>query len=572
MTAQSTITALAGDGVAGYSGDGGPAIAARIKQPRDTALGPDGSLYIADTYNQRIRRVAPDGTISTVVGTGDPGYNGDGQQATEATIYWPHDVVVDDVGVLYIADTTNHRVRRVGLDGVITTIAGTGVAGFSGDGGQATVAKLKTPKGLSLFEGTLYIADGNANRIRAVDLTTGIIKTVAGTGVAGFGGDGGAATAAKLYYPQRIDVDPLGRIYVADTNNNRIRRFTPGGTITTVAGTGATAFTGEGGQATQAALNRPRGLGLVGTEALYIADSGNHRIRVVDLTTGIITTVAGKAKSGYSGDDGPAGAAQFKNPRGVTIDSLGNVYVADTLNSAVRIIRPDVVVPPGPNLPPEAVVSVDCLGVRCSFDAAGSSDPDGTISSYRWIFGDGTSGTGRVAEHIYQSDGSFDVMLTVTDNRGDTATAARSVEVANEAPVAELSVSCHGLTCGLDASASFDVDGPIVSYEWSLGDGTSSTGGRTSHTYASEGDYSVTLTVTDDRGATSQSTGTASATTPVAGSIEFRGAEAVGGAASAAPVVTIPETVNIGDALLLFASNGSALIHRGASRLDLAGD
>ena len=449
MTAESTITAFAGYGVAGFSGDGGQATTARINQPRDTDLGPDGSLYITDTYNHRIRRVAPDGTITTVVGTGNSGYNGDGQQATAATIYWPHDVLVDDSGVLFIADSANHRVRRVGLDGVISTIAGIGRSGFGGDGGPATSARLKNPKGLALFEDTLYIADGGNNRIRAVDLATGIITTVAGTGESGFGGDGGPATAAKLDYPQRIDVDPLGRIYVADARNHRIRRFTPGGSITTIAGTGVASYGGDGGQATAADLRFPRGVGVVGTEAIYIADSNNHRIRMVDLATGIITTVAGTGRSGYGGDDGPAGAARLTNPRGVTIDAQGNLYVADTFNSAVRLITPDIVVPSGPNVSPVAAFSVDCSGARCSFDGSGSSDLDGSVVGFGWDFGDGSGGVGRMVEHTFESDGTFVVTLTVTDNRGDTGSTSSSVVATNQAPVADFSVSCQGLSCAL---------------------------------------------------------------------------------------------------------------------------
>ncbi len=557
VTADSTITTVAGQGVAGFSGDGGPATAALINQPRDTDFGPDGSLYIADTFNHRIRRVAPDGTITTVAGTGNTGYNGDGQQATQAALYWPHDVLVDDAGVIYIADSAHHRIRRVGPDGVISTIAGTGKGGFSGDNGQATAAKLKNPKGLALFDGKLYIADGNNNRIRMIDLATGIITTVAGTGVAGFSGDGGPATAAKLDYPQRVDVDPLGRIYVADSDNHAIRRFTPGGTITTVAGTGVAGFSGDGGQATKATLRYPRGVGVVGTEALYIADSNNHRVRLVDLATGIITTVAGTGKTGYSGDNGPAGAARLYNPRGVTIDAQGNVYVADAFNSAIRLIAAPVV-ETGPNTPPVASFTSECAGARCSFDATGSTDPDGSISSYDWDFGDGASGAGRTSTHTYANDSTFDVTLTVTDNRGDSTSTTHSVVATNQAPAADFSVTCHGLTCGLDASASSDVDGSIASYDWDLGDGSTSTGRLTSHTYATEGDYSVTLTVTDDRGASSQATGTASATTPVASAIAFRAADSVGGATSANPTVTIPSSVADGDTLLLFVSNGSS--------------
>ena len=494
VTAESTITAFAGYGVAGFSGDGGPATAARIRQPRDTDLGPDGSLYITDTLNNRIRRVAPDGTITTVVGTGDPGYSGDGQQATQATIKWPHDVLVDDVGVIYIADAANHRVRRVGLDGVISTFAGTGKGGFSGDDGPASAAKLRNPKGLVIFENNLYIADGNNHRIRMVDLATNIITTVAGTGTAGFSGDGGPATAARLDKPQRIDVDPLGRIYIADSQNNRIRRFTPGGTIETVAGSGVAGGSGDGGQATQAQLDLPRGVTVAGTDAVYIADTSNHRIRMVDLATGLISTVVGTGSNGYSGDEGQAGAARIGGPRGVSLDGDGNLYVADTANDAIRVVAPDSV-GSGPNTPPVASFSADCAGAVCSFDASASSDVDGSIVSYGWDFGDGSGGVGRTVEHTYESDGTFVVVLTVTDNRGGTGSATSSVVTTNEAPVASFSADCTGAVCSFDASASSDGDGSIVSYDWDFGDGTGGVGRTAEHTYGSDGTFVVVLTV-----------------------------------------------------------------------------
>ena len=237
VTGDSTITTIAGTGAGAFSGDGGPATVAQINQPRDTEYGPDGTLYIVDTYNHRVRAIAPDGTISTVAGNGSTTYNGDGIRATRASLYWPHDLFFDDAsGVLYIADSQHHRIRSVTPDGIIHTVAGTGVIGSTGDGGQATQARLKNPKTVFVFGGWLYTA-GLDNKVRRVNLATGIIETYAGTGVAGFAN--GSCAQAQFSSPQRLQVDSVGNVYVADTLNHRIRRIDAlRCRVTTVAGTG----------------------------------------------------------------------------------------------------------------------------------------------------------------------------------------------------------------------------------------------------------------------------------------------------------------------------------------------
>ncbi|MGI9601004.1 MAG: hypothetical protein ACR2QE_03910 [Acidimicrobiales bacterium] len=344
-TAQDTITTHAGTTIAGFSGDGGPATAARLDKPRDTDIGPDGSLYIADTFNHRIRRVGPNGTITTIAGTGVAGYSGDGGPATQAMIQWPHDVLVADDGAIFIADSANHRIRRIAPNGTITTIAGTGRSGFAGDGGPAVAARLKNPKGLARHGHHLYIADGMNHRIRRVNLSNGVITTVAGTGDRGFGGDGGPAIDAALNIPQRIDVDGSGAVYIADSNNHRIRRFRAGGTMTTVVGSGALGGGGDGGQARAAQLRYPRGVA-VADGVLYVADSGNQRVRRVELASGIITALAGTGTPDHGGDGGPAVDATLQGPRGVTIDPAGRLFVADTDNSAVRVLVSDAYRPP----------------------------------------------------------------------------------------------------------------------------------------------------------------------------------------------------------------------------------
>lgn len=338
VTGSSTIDTLAGNGTPGYGGDGGPAGQSLLNAPRDSAMGPDGSIYVADTYNNRIRRIAPDGTISTVAGTGSATYNGDGIPATRASLSWPHDVTVDSAGVVYVADSAHHRIRRIGLDGVITTIAGTGTAGSTGEGGPATKARLQNPKTVALYGGALYTA-GFDNKVRRIDLTTGVITTVAGTGAAGYSGDGGPATRAQLSAPQRLQIDSRGNLYVADTQNSVIRRVDAAtGIIRTVAGVGGvTGKSGDGGPATRALLNHPRGLALDGDGILYVADSDNHRVRVLDLAAGTIDLVAGTS-SGYFGDGGPASAARLRQPRGLTVTPAGDLLVAEAGNSVLRVV------------------------------------------------------------------------------------------------------------------------------------------------------------------------------------------------------------------------------------------
>lgn len=349
----SIITTVAGNGLPGPSGDGGLATESQLNLPRDADVGPDGSIYIADTFNHVIRRVAPDGTITRFAGTGLPGYGGDNGPATSAMLTWPHDVSVDQVtGEVYIADSNNNRVRKVDTFGTITTVAGNGRVGLVGDGKLATTARLNKPKSVAVDSGRLYIADGLNDAIRVVDLSTGIITRLAGTGVAGFSGDGGPATEAMLNQPQRIAIGPRGGVYVADSLNNRIRKINVNGNINTIAGTGVGGFSGDGGDAKLAQIKGPKGI-VVNPYAsvVYFSDSENNRVRMIDTRTGVISTIAGRARKGFTGDGGPAGAAFLSNPRGLALDPWGRLLVADKGNSKIRVISPAT--PPPVEPPPE---------------------------------------------------------------------------------------------------------------------------------------------------------------------------------------------------------------------------
>ncbi len=335
VDADGIISTVAGTGESGYGGDGAAATAARLYFPLDVAADGSGNLYIADTQNHRIRKVDAAGLITTVAGTGESGYGGDGAAATAAQLYSPYGVAVDGSGALYIADNRNHRIRKVDAAGLITTAAGTGAYGYNGDDIAATAAHLNDPRGVAVDgSGALYIADWGNGRIRKVD-PAGLISTVAGNGEHGYGGDGGPATAAQINSPYGMAADDSGNLYIADLGNHRIRKVGPAGVISTAAGTGERGYGGDGGAATAARLYYPFSIAADGSGALYIADSENHRIRKVD-AAGVVSTAAGNGEWGYSGDGGAATAAQITSPEGVAVDGSGNLYIADSGNNCIR--------------------------------------------------------------------------------------------------------------------------------------------------------------------------------------------------------------------------------------------
>jgi uncharacterized protein (TIGR03437 family) len=340
------IGTVAGSGIGGFNGDGGPATGAELYYPNGIAVDAAGNLFIGDFENNRVRKVTPAGIISTVAGNGTHGFSGDGGPATSAELYTPSGVAVDAAGNLFIADTNNCRIRKVTPEGTISTVAGNGTRGYSGDFGPATSAELHFPSGVAVDgAGNLFIGDTNNSRIRKVT-PQGTISTVAGSGTAGFKGDGGPATLAELYAPNGVAVDDTGDLFIADTTNSRIRIVTPAGTISTVAGNGSYAFNGDGGPATSAALFSPRWVAVDGLGNLYIADTNNSRIRVVT-PAGIIDTVAGDGIAGFSGDGGPAAMAELSAPSGVAVDGAGDLFIADEANNRVRELTGTQSAPPG---------------------------------------------------------------------------------------------------------------------------------------------------------------------------------------------------------------------------------
>src|ERR1035437_6767120 len=334
------LTPIAGNGTRGFSGDNGPATSAQLSGPSGFTVDSAGNLYIVDQFNYRIRKVS-NGVITTVAGNGTHGFSGDNGPATSAQLNfgtggYPNGIAVDSAGHLYIADSGNARIRKVS-NGVITTVAGGGVYGFLGDNGPATSAYLNQPQGIAVDSaGNLYIADWQDNRIRKV--ANGVITTVAGNGTRGYSGDNGLATSAQLAYPAGVAVDSAGNLYIADTSNSRIREVS-NGVIATVAGDGTFGFSGDNGPAASAQLNGPSGVAVDSAGNLYIGDQVNQRFRKV--SGGVITTVAGGGSS--IGDNGPATSAELNQPAGVAVDSAGSLFIADFANDRVRKVTNGVI-------------------------------------------------------------------------------------------------------------------------------------------------------------------------------------------------------------------------------------
>jgi sugar lactone lactonase YvrE len=322
-----------------------------LVRPSAIVFDAQGNLYFAETGNHVIRRFSAAGLITTVAGNGVQGFGGDGVAATAAELDSPGGLAMDAAGNLFIADTHNHRVREVAAaTGIITTIAGTGVAGFSGDVSLATAARLDLPTALAVdLAGNVYVADTDNHRVRRIAAGTGMITTVAGDGVEGFAGDGGLATGAAIDSPNGLAVDAAGNLYVADTHNGRVREVSATtGIISTVAGADAAqTFSGDGSVATGAGLALPRGLTIDAAGNIYVADSGNHRVRRIS-AAGTITTAAGQGTETFAGDGAPAVAASLDSPQAVAISPAGLLTLADSDNQRIRQL--DALPSPGPDI------------------------------------------------------------------------------------------------------------------------------------------------------------------------------------------------------------------------------
>ncbi len=336
VTRDGIITTVAGTGIAGYGGDGGPALQADLNFPAGLALDADGNLYVADRNNHRVRKIDKQGIIITVAGTGEASWNGDDGPATEAALHHPSDLEVDGEGSLYISDRSNSRIRKVDAGGIITTIAGMGLPDFGGDYGLAVDALLKYPFGICLDRrGNLYIADRGNNRVRKVD-GHGIITTVAGDGTHSFAGDYGPANQSSLAFPTDVVVDDSGNLYIADRNNNRVRMVDPLGVIITFMGTGKSHYNGDNEIAAESNLHLPFALAIDHGQNLMVADRNHFRVRSAHLKDGRVKTVAGNGKSLFKGDGGPGRGATLDSPSGIVVDGKGNVLFAEKNHHRIR--------------------------------------------------------------------------------------------------------------------------------------------------------------------------------------------------------------------------------------------
>jgi trimeric autotransporter adhesin len=342
------ITTIAGNGAAGFSGDNISATGTSIDHPSFLTVDATGNVYIADFNNNRIRKINASGIITTIAGTGIAAFSGDNGPATNAEINHPGGIILDAADNIYFSDNFNHRIRKINTSGTITTIAGTGTAGSVGNGTEATNAQFNSPHGLTIDAiGNFYIADYNNNLVRKIN-SAGTITTIAGTGISGYSGDGGIATSAALNRPYGIVVDAFGNIFFSEYGNNCIRKISTSGIISTVAGvpaTGTGSYNGDNISATTAKLSEPCGITLDGNGNLYIADGNNSRVRKVSpATNGVITTITGNGSNAYNGDGGLATLAGV-SPLDIAVDVEGSLYITDFGNNRIRYIRNTVSVP-----------------------------------------------------------------------------------------------------------------------------------------------------------------------------------------------------------------------------------
>jgi hypothetical protein len=339
MLSAQTINTFAGKaGTGSYKGDGGLATAGALNKPASVAVDKQGNVFIADFYNNVVRKVSPAGIITTIAGNNTEGYCGDGGPATAAKLHGPWGVAADEAGNVYFTDKENHAVRKVNTSGIITTIAGKGKPGYWGDNGPATAALLNHPLGLAVDNaGNIYVADNSNTAVRKIN-AAGTISTFAGNHKAGYSGDGGPATAASFKNIRYVACDANGNIFISDTWNSVIRKVNPAGIVSTFAGNHTMKYSGDGGQATAAGIYFPVGITVAADGSLYIADNHNHVIRRVG-SDGLISTVVGNGTRGYSGDGGPATASQMANPTSIAIDATGKLYIAEFVHNLIRVVN-----------------------------------------------------------------------------------------------------------------------------------------------------------------------------------------------------------------------------------------
>lgn len=338
LLSQNIYTLAGQGGSGGFYGDGGLSINSKLLFPWGVVVDGSGNIYIADGANFRVRKITSSKIINTIAGIGIDGYSGDGGYATFAEISWSRGLTIDNSGNIYIIDSGNNCIRKINSLGIISTFAGNGWPfGYTGDGGLATLAKFNEPAGIAVDgSGNIYISDSNNNCIRKVD-TSGIISTIAGTGVSGYAGDGGNALMAQFSFPKGLAFDLIGNLYVADTYNHRIRKINSSGIITTIAGNGISNYSGDWGLAISAELKEPNSIAIDAFNNLLFTDDGTHTVRKINMA-GIITSIAGNGVPGSIGDGGLALYSQLYSPNGIAVDTYNNIYISEHGSHKIRVI------------------------------------------------------------------------------------------------------------------------------------------------------------------------------------------------------------------------------------------
>ncbi|HEX3571226.1 MAG TPA: Ig-like domain repeat protein [Acidobacteriaceae bacterium] len=467
VSAAGAVSVIAGSGVQGFAGDGGPAIDAQLDSPMGLTVDAGGNLYVSDTHNNRVRRIAA-GTavITTLAGTGASGYAGDGGPAMVSVLSRPTALAVDMAGNLYVCDSSNHRIRRIAAaSGVITTVAGNGVEGFSGNGGAATSAALDLPYGIAVDgDENLYIGDSHNGRIRRVSAATGVITTVAGNGVPGFGGDGGAAGSAALALPKGVTVDSNGNLYVADTRNHRVRCVSPAGVITTIAGDAVQGFTGDGIAAPTASLDSPSAVSLSTAGEVTIVDAGNRRVRQIDLTSGDIETLPRPAASAPTLTlTGPAateyGTGTFTAALTGAPGASGTVAIEDTTGGTAIPVGTAALGANGTVSWPTTVLPAGTHVLVAAFGSLSSTPLTVTVTKAITLTTLAVSATtvapGTSVLLTPQTASTTQGVPTGTVTLSDGTTVLGTVVVGNAFSVASLSSGTHSLTATYAGDANF---------------------------------------------------------------------------------------------------------------------
>lgn len=468
------ITTIAGDHVMGFGGIGGPAVKAQMGMLYGIATDKSGNVFAADQSNNVIWKVDPAGTITLFAGTGLQGYSGDGGAATQALLYAPAWLAMDPRGDLYFTDQQGIYIREVNSVGVITTVAGNPAKHFSGgDGGLLAGATFNSIRGLFCdAAGNLYISDNNTIRIVNV---AGIISTIAGTGQSGYSGDGGPAILAQLNEPYGVGVDKAGNIYVPDANNNVVRKINTLGVITTIAGMQQSAgYNGDGGPATDAKLAFPWALTVDSSGNVFIDDEGNWEIRKVD-AGGTITDYGGDHQIGYSGDGGPATEASISYPTALACDAAGNLYLTDVFNYVVREIKPCMAAP-GTSRPAVAIATAEltvCSGVPISFTA--SAKDEGASPSFQWKVNGidaGVDSMGFTTDSLHDGD-SITCLMTAVGSCQAAVVSNVLAMVVHASPAVSVTPEDTAISYGQSVNLGSVTTGFIATYQWTPAAGLS---------------------------------------------------------------------------------------------------